>query len=951
MTDKYQSIKKLEEENKKLKIEVGLLNGGYFQLKKTTEQLRESEEKFLKAFETSPYAIVITRVKDNKLIDVNRSFIVISGFTKEEAIANSSIGLHLWVDIRNRDKIISDLKKGIEIKDREFEFKKKNGEIIIGSFSAKLLNIGKEPCIISSISDITERKKLERMLRERQDMLEKAETIANLGSYSFEIEKGVWSSSKELDKIFGINNKYVHSFEGWSNIVIPEEREIMINYFNKEVLGAHHPFDKEYNIIRQTDKAVRLVHGTGQLEFNKQNIPVKMFGTIQDITERKQIDLKLAQKNRALKMVGESNQALIHATDEQKLLNKICQIIVEIGNYHLAWIGLVENDKSKIIRPIAQAGYDADYVKSIKLTWDDTERGRGPGGIAARTGKPSMVKDILTDPSMAPWRKDALKQGYRSVIFLPLFNEGVTFGVLGIYSKNINAFDKEELDILNEFTGDLSFGIATIRTRTENVKIQEALVVSEAKYRSLFENARDGLIIIDAKTGEIREVNYYLIELLGYGPNKFLRKKLWQINLFKDIINSQKAFDTLKNQKYKRFENIPIKTGEGKTIYVEFVSNIYPSKRSGVLQCNIRDITERHNLEEQVMQSEKRYSTLVESSNDAVILVQDGLIKYANHAISDIINLSPNDVIGKPMVNFIDPKYHDLITQNYKNRILGNKVESRYEFAVINGHGETVPVETNSSLISFEGRPASMSVIRDISRAKEVDRIKSDFISVASHQLRTPLTGIKWFSQLLINQKIGKLSKKQTDFIAQIYNSNERMIRLVNDLLDVSHIESGQKFNIEKKPSDVINLINNVIKDQKLNTPNKKITIKLDSNCPKKLDFAFDADKIYQVFSNLISNSIKYSEQQAKIIIGATCSVNEAQFFVKDFGLGIPNNQKDRVFQKFFRADNISTISTEGTGLGLYIVKGIIEAHGGKVWFDSKQNEGTTFYFTLPLKS
>jgi signal transduction histidine kinase len=105
------------------------------------------------------------------------------------------------------------------------------------------------------------------------------------------------------------------------------------------------------------------------------------------------------------------------------------------------------------------------------------------------------------------------------------------------------------------------------------------------------------------------------------------------------------------------------------------------------------------------------------------------------------------------------------------------------------------------------------------------------------------------------------------------------------------------------------------------------------------------------VFSNLISNSIKYSGQQVKIVIGASCLNNEAQFFVKDFGLGIPNNQKDRVFQKFFRADNISTISTEGTGLGLYIVKGIIEAHGGKVWFDSKESEGTTFYFTLPLKS
>jgi PAS domain S-box-containing protein len=812
----------IKNENKKLKFEVDLLNSGYFQLKKTTEKLKESEEKFFKAFENSPYIIIISRVKDGKIINVNSTFNSILGFTKKEIINNSIINLKFWVDIQNRKKIISALKHGKEVKEQEFLFRKKGGEIITGLFSAKLITINKELCLISSVADVTELKNTEKIL---------------------------------------------------------------------------------------------------------------------------------AQKNRILQMLSASNQALIHSTNEKQLLQNVCRNITKIGGYKLAWVGFIEYDKNKTIRPIAQAGFENGYVASAKLTWANTERGRGPGGIAARTGKIHIVKNILTDKSMAPWRKDAIKRGYNSTIFLPLIVENKTIGVLGIYSTEIDAFNEDEVLIIKELADDLSFGVSTIRTQIENIKIQEALVTSEAKYRSLFENARDGLIILDAKTGEIKEINYYLIELLGYGPNKFLRKKLWQINLFKDIVNTQKSFNILKTQKYKRFENIPLKTEAGKKIYVEFISNIYPSDRSGVIQCNIRDVTERRDLEEQVIQSEKRYSTLVESSNDAVVLIQDGIIKYANPAISNIINLTPNDVIGKPMANFIDPKYSDLVIQHYKNRILGNKIENRYEFAVINGRGETVPVETNSSLISFEGQPASMSVIRDISRAKEIDRIKSDFISVASHQLRTPLTGIKWFSQLLINQKIGRLSKKQTDFIAQIYNSNERMIRLVNDLLDVSHIESGQKFNIEKKPGNIITLIDNVIKDQKLNTPNKKLEIILDKKCPKELDFNFDADKIYQVFSNLISNSIKYSGQQVKIVIGASCLNNEAQFFVKDFGLGIPNNQKDRVFQKFFRADNISTISTEGTGLGLYIVKGIIEAHGGKVWFDSKESEGTTFYFTLPLKS
>lgn len=350
--------------------------------------------------------------------------------------------------------------------------------------------------------------------------------------------------------------------------------------------------------------------------------------------------------------------------------------------------------------------------------------------------------------------------------------------------------------------------------------------------------------------------------------------------------------------------------------------------------------------------SELRYRRLFETAKDGILLINfdTGMITDVNPFLIDLLGYSKVDFLEKHLWEV--GAFKDVADSKENFAILQEKKYIRFEDLPLETQsGKKIQVEFVANAYTVSDEMVIQCNIRDISRAKEIDRIKSDFISVASHQLRTPLTGIKWFSQLLINQKIGKLSKKQIDFIAQIYNSNERMIRLVNDLLDVSHIESGQKFNIEKKPGDIIALINNVIKDQKLNTPNKKIIITLDNKCPKALNFDFDDNKIYQVFSNLISNSVKYSGQQAKIIIGTTCLGSEAQFFVKDFGLGIPNNQQDRVFQKFFRADNISTISTDGTGLGLYIVKGIIEAHGGKVWFDSKQNEGTTFYFTLPLKS
>ena len=613
---------------------------------------------------------------------------------------------------------------------------------------------------------------------------------------------------------------------------------------------------------------------------------------------------------------------------------------------------------------------------------------------------------------------------------------------------------------------------------TEYQNFQDKLVYSEQKYRRLFEAAKDGILILDAKTGEIREVNPYLIDMLGYTHKEFLKKKLWQIGLFKDIIDSKKAFEVLRRKKYVHYENLPLRTKSGKAISVEFVSNVYPIDHVEVIQCNIRDITARHDAEMKVInnearfraifenspiaivlvgldnhfisanraaiklwgyseaelkkmtfadithpaevkrdvtqakrllsgqidvynidkryirknkkiiygrinvtlakdsehrpqyfltiieditenyqwekmikESEKKYSTLVEQSSDGVLIIQDGLIKFANKAIQEMAGYSPKEVINQSMLKFIAGKYKKVVAERYGRRLDNLPTPSSYEFELVKKSGQTLFTEINSSLMDFNGRPAVMAIIHDISRAKQIDKIKSEFISVASHQLRGPLTGIKWFGQLLIGQKVGKLSEKQVDYIQQIYNSNERMIRLVNDLLSVSHIETGQKFNIEKKSGDIIILIKNVIKDQKINFPAKNLSISLDKSCPNKLIFSFDQDKIYQVFSNLINNSIKYSAAGTKIIIGLDRLVDKVQFFVKDFGFGIPQHQKNRVFQKFFRADNIASISTDGTGLGLYIVKNIVEAHGGEIWFESKQNKGTTFYFTLPLKN
>ena len=192
---------------------------------------------------------------------------------------------------------------------------------------------------------------------------------------------------------------------------------------------------------------------------------------LEDLVAKRTDELK--KVNRALKTLGECNQSLVRATDESSLLNEICRNIVNIGGYRLVWVGYVEQSEEKPVKPVAQAGYEEGYLETLNITWADTERGRGPTGIAVRTGQPSIGRNLLTDPAFGPWRTEALKRGYASSISIPMITHGQTIGALTIYAVEPDAFDTEEVKLLTELTNDLAYGISTLRTREERKRAEE----------------------------------------------------------------------------------------------------------------------------------------------------------------------------------------------------------------------------------------------------------------------------------------------------------------------------------------------------------------------------------------------------------------------------------------------------------------------------------------------
>ncbi len=243
-------------------------------------------------------------------------------------------------------------------------------------------------------------------------------------------------------------------------------------------------------------------------------------------------------------------------------------------------------------------------------------------------------------------------------------------------------------------------------------------------------------------------------------------------------------------------------------------------------------------------------------------------------------------------------------------------------------------------------------LIKTIAKLAELNNMKTDFVSIASHQLRTPLSVIKWYTEFLSREeKQQNLTDEQKKYIRIIDSSNQRMIRLVNDLLDISRIESG-KIKIHPEPSNLIELIQNIIQENKILADKKdiKINFKYEQNIPL---INMDPKRISMVVENLLSNAIKYMRDNEKEkVISIELSKDEKQilFSLADNGVGIPTKEQNKIFKKFFRANNTMKLQTSGTGLGLFIAKAIIESHGGKIWFVSKENIGTTFYFSLPLK-
>jgi len=428
---------------------------------------------------------------------------------------------------------------------------------------------------------------------------------------------------------------------------------------------------------------------------------------------RKGAEGSLQKTNRALLMISNCNQILIRATDEIELLKNICRLVVEEGGYAMAWVGFAVEDEAKSIRPMAQAGMETGYLETLQLTWADEPRGRGPAGMAARTGQVSVFRDLDADHAFVPWRDEAQRRGYKSAIGLPLTAGNKTFGSFNIYSSRTDAFDPVEAALLLELANDLAFGITALRSRVEHERTEQALRGSEERLRLAQRAAKIGIFDVDL----VRDYATWTEEeeaIFGFAPGTYdhTSKTFWQMLHPEDRERiRQTADEAIANKsefhseyRFHRHNDQAPRWAlvRGKAVYDQ---NGQPVRMLGV---NI-DITDYKNAELALRMSEALYHSLVEQM-PAGVFCKDKAGRYvlANSWFCRLRWMKAEDVLGKTSAELI---LHESVRQNTRHEELTqllNQGAEHHEMIMRTGR----KIEVEEMYLDANGKPQHLRIVK-----------------------------------------------------------------------------------------------------------------------------------------------------------------------------------------------------------------------------------------------
>jgi PAS domain S-box-containing protein len=409
-------------------------------------------------------------------------------------------------------------------------------------------------------------------------------------------------------------------------LVHPEDRAAAIA-LNDQTFETGQPVEGEWRVI-WPDGSTHWIFGRFQAIKDASGQPLRMRGVNIDITERRKREEEFRRLNRTLQALGHSSQALTRAKEEVTYLQDVCKIVVEDCGHALVWIGYAEDDADRSVRPVSWSGFEEGYLETLKITWADTERGRGPTGTAIRTGKPAFCRNMLTDELFAPWRQEALNRGYASSLALPLRMSGreQPFGALTMYFPDADPFTEDEVRLLTELADDLAQGISTIRLRAERKRAEGVLQATLRRFYAILSKMYAAVLLVTDE-GRVEFANQSVCDSFGLEDAPADLEGLTSSEMMEKIKNSYlRPAEAAARIREIVDRGQPVKGEEllmqgGRTSLRDFVPLNVDGKSYGRLWIH-SDITEHKRAEEALRESEKRYRNLFNTMVEGFCIVE-----------------------------------------------------------------------------------------------------------------------------------------------------------------------------------------------------------------------------------------------------------------------------------------------------------------------------------------
>jgi PAS domain S-box-containing protein len=553
----------------------------------------------------------------------------------------------------------------------------------------------------------------------------------------------------------------------------------------------------------------------------------------------------------------------------------------------------------------------------------------------------------------------------------------IKLGIVRDQEKTYVAKDGKKIPML--FSGSVIYddagpkGVVCLAVNiSERKAAEEKVKESEERLKDLFDNANDLIQSVDAE-GRFTYVNKSWMELLGYSEEEVKKMSFADVVRKDQLKHCMSIFnDVKKGRTYDNVETVFV-TKSGQEIYVEGnINGRFKDSQFVSTRGIFRDVTERRKSQET-----KRLKSFFESISysimSAIIVIdRDKNIQSWNDYAEKIWGVKPENAIGKNIMkmNFgsgrLDGIKYDVqsITETKETHISTDVFiktasnEEKYidlayspilnekndvEGVVVFAYDITDRIKLQESI-----KRKNLELQRAVDKLRELDKMKTEFLNMTSHELKTPLTPMRTQLELLVDNRLGKLNSKQKESIDMIHKNIVRLTKLVNDILSLSRIQ-GRKLELNFQEASIEEVVSEVIENTDEFAKKKKVRIiKSIDNVQK---FLFDRDKIIEVLLNLVHNAIKFTPENGEIEVCVKKQKGEVVVSVKDNGVGISKEKSRNLFTPFYQADSSQSRQVGGTGLGLSICKGIVELHGGEIWVESTEGKGSTFFFTIPIKS